>query len=154
MKRAKIGIRSLVLILGTISIVVVVLDLVFLNFYADILFKEPRVFTAIEVVVIIGAFVLAAFILFSVKWVYALEQIQGRWTPGKVFTIGYGATCFLILFMEKVMADKVGRQMLAGDAYDFQLNVLQMLFILQLIYSLLIITELQAQDEPETLLKG
>ena len=149
MKTLKTGVRNVVFSLAIISIIAVVVDLVLLNFFSEILFQEPRAITTPEIIVIVGAVVMGVFIVLSIKWVYALEQLQGRWTSGKLFTIGFGVACFLFLFVEKVMADQVGRQMLTGSNFDFRLNVLQMLFVLQLIYSMLIITEIEAQDKTE-----
>ena len=151
MKTSRAGIRRIVFILAIISIVAVVIDLVFLNFFSEILFKEPRATTTAELVVVIGAVIMGAFIIYSIRWVYMLEQMEGRWTPGKTFTIGYGVLCFFLLFTEKVMADQVGRQMLYGADFEFRLNVLHMLFVLQLIYALLILTEIEAQDRPKKL---
>jgi ABC-type Mn2+/Zn2+ transport system permease subunit len=148
MKATTLLLRRVVLVTAMISVVAIIADSVILNFYGDELFLAPEFIPTSELIVMAGAVVLGVFILLSELWLTHLRGEKGKWSPGKIFTAFFGFACLVLLYFEREIADRIGWLMLNGDEYAQQLSNLQMLFAIQLVYVLLIVTEIAAQGKP------
>lgn len=146
MKKTVGLLSQIVLVLGIISVIAVFIDSFILNYYTEELVMHPDLIMSVEVAVVIAAVILGGFIILSMIWVASIKGDKGRFSPGKIFTLIFGLVCLAVLFVEKFMADEVAYRMLDDLGFEQQMSGLQMLFVLQLVYSLLIIVEVTAQN--------
>lgn len=144
MKRSVGLLNKTVLVLALISVVALLVDSFILNYKTEQLVLHPDLIMSSEVAVVIGAMILGVFIILSMIWVASIEGEKGRFSPGKIFTLIFGLICLFLIFFEKFMADEVAYRMFDDLGFEQQMSALQMLFIVQLIYSLLIIVEVTA----------
>ena len=148
----KTSIRKLqvvVFLLAIVSLLVIIGDSIIINVYTAEIAIDPNTISGWETIVMIGAVLLGIFFLASMYWMSQLEGDKGRFSPGKIATIVFGGLCFFMLVAEKAVANQIGEYMLSQQDIEILMGRLQLMFILQLIYVLLIMVEMAAQDKPE-----
>ncbi len=148
----KTSIRKLqvvVFLLAIVSLLVIIGDSIIINVYTAEIAIDPNTISGWETLVMLGAVLLGFFFLASMYWMSQLEGDKGRFSPGKIATIVFGGLCFFMLVAEKAVANQIGEYLLSQQDVEILMGRLQLMFILQLIYVLLIMVELAAQDKPE-----
>ncbi len=141
--------QVMVFILAILSVLIIVVDSILINFYTEEIMLDPNTVSKWEAIIMLGALVMAGFYMASVLWVSQISSDKGPYSAGKVITIIFGTSCFLLLFLEKTLANSIGEMISTNMSYEAELTNLQMLFIVQFIYALLIMTEISAQDNEE-----
>ncbi len=146
MKAKMRNLQVVVFILAVLSVFIIIADSIIVNFYTQEVVLDPNAISSWEKIIIIGAIILGVFFLVSMYWVWNLKGDKGRFSAGKVVTLVFGLLSFFLLVGEKAVANKVGELINVDSSIDSMMVNLQMLFIIQLIYVVLIMVELAAQD--------
>lgn len=149
----KNNIRNLqitVFILAIVSMLIIIADSIILNFYTEEVVLDPENISNWERLIMIGAVILGSFFLLSMYWLSKLEGEKGRYSAGKILTIIFGLVSIFLLLGEKYLSNQVGEMILAGENIDAMMANIQMLFIVQFIYVILILVEMAAQDNENT----
>lgn len=155
MKKNIQNLQLVVFILAIISLIVIIGDSIIINFYTEEVVLDPDNISSWERLIIIGAILMGAFFLSSMYWVAQVEGDKGRFSPGKVFTMIFGLLCVFLLVGEKAMANRVGELIDSQMDIESMMVNIQMLFIIQLIYVVLIMAEIFAQNDahPEAVIQ-
>lgn len=141
--------QVVVFLLAILSLLIIIGDSIIINVYTTEIAVDPNTISGWETIVMIGAVLLGTFFLASIYWMSQLEGDKGRFSPGKIATMVFGGVCIFMLLAEKAVANQIGEYMLSQQDIEVLMGRLQLMFILQLIYVLLIMVELAAQDIPE-----
>lgn len=149
MKTQNRTLQIIVFILAILSALIIVIDSILINFYTEEIMLDPNTVSVWEAIIMLGALVLTSFFGLSVYWISQLKNEKGPFSAGKMFTIVFGTICFLLLFAEKTMSNSIGELMSTNAVYETEIANLQMLYIIQMIYVLLIMVEIAAQDKEE-----
>jgi len=149
MKTSIRKLQALLFILAVISLIIIIGDFFIINLYTAEIANDPNTISGWESIVMIGAIVLGGFFLSSMYWMSNLDGDGGRFTPAKIAIITFGLISFFILFAEKAVTNQIGEFMLIQKNFDVLMGRLQLMFILQFIYVILIMVEMFAQDESE-----
>jgi len=148
----KTSIRKLqvvVFLLAILSLLIIIGDSIIINVYTAEMAFDPNTISGWETMIMIGTVLLGIFFLASMYWMSQLEGDKGRFSPGKIATMVFGAVCVFLLLGEKAVANQIGEYMLSQQDVEVLMGRLQLMFILQLVYVLLIMVEMAAQDKPE-----
>lgn len=149
MKKSIRNLQVVVFLLAILSLLIIIGDSIIINVFTEEIAVDPNTISGWETVIMVGAVLLGIFFLASMYWMSQLEGENGKFSPGKIATIAFGGLCFFALLAEKALANQIGEFMLTQQDIEVLMGRLQLMFILQLIYVLLIMVEIAAQDKPE-----
>jgi len=102
-------------------------------------FIDRATFAPIEFVILSGFAVVLFFVVLSIVWLFNSTRVSGRFAIGNSLLLVFGLFCLVTFIGQKVMADEIGRELRLGWEVLGELIILNLLFVIQFVYSLLII---------------
>ncbi len=106
------------------------------------IFVHRRTVAGPEFIVLIGFLVVALFTFFSTLWL-AGRSLRGHPRRAAPRLALFAALCLILMLVEKVMVDEIGREMGPGREMTGEWLILYSLLVIQLAYHLILLRSLR-----------
>ncbi len=139
MKNTKYHLTEIVRLFAILSSAAILFNLAAVHIYKEPVFIDRATYAPIEFTILLGFAVVFLFVILSIVWLFNKTRESEKFAVGNVVMLLYGVFCLVTFVGQKVMADEIGRELRLGGEVLGELIILTILFVIQFVYSLLII---------------
>ena len=139
MRKKKDLLTNIVFLGAFLSTGAILFNLAAVHIFRDQVFIDRAIFAPIEYVILFGFAFVFFFVILSLVWLFNSTRVSGRFAIGNSLLLVFGLFCLVTFLGQKVMADEIGRELRLGWEVIGELIILSLLFVIQLVYSVLIL---------------
>lgn len=142
MLKLKSGLTGVVLCLDIVATPLLVFILMGIWAFRDRLFTIGNPLGIVELIMLVGMGTVLLFNIFSIAWLVKMRFKNAHRKTFDSMLMGLGILCIVMMIAEKVMADEVAHETVAGWSVQGEYLLLYGMLVPQFIFNLLVGTRL------------